>query len=141
MNTITADLAFVIYACTLSVVAATTSAIISNHYERKHVRRIYDLFAFLQKSSEERIGKANAMVESCTKAIQQAAIASEHCARAAEQMASITSDIAKENSKQIEELRQDKNHMFEQMTAMTAQLAAYQTQTNKPEVKYETHNH
>lgn len=127
--------------CMICVIVVTVEVIISNHYERKHVRRIYDLFAFLQKSSEERIGKANAMVESCTSAIQHAAVASEHCARTAEQMAAITSDIAKDHSKQIEELRQDKNHMFEQMTALTAQVSAYQSQNNKPEVKYETHNH
>lgn len=120
--------------CIICMLAVTISSIVSNHYERKHIRRIYDLFSFLQKSSEERIGRANNIVEQCTSSIQHAAVASEHCAKVAEQMAAITQGIAHEHNQQVEELRHDKNRMFEQMTALTAQLAAYQNGSKTPTV-------
>ena len=113
---------------TLMIVAIST--IITNHRHQAGVQKIYDLFGYLYKASEERIGKANNMVEQCTHAIERAAIASEHCAAASNSLISLSKDILVE--------KQEQDRAFQ---AIVAQNGALHQAATAPKTTYETHNH
>ena len=124
--------------CIICVLTITIISAINNHYSRKHVRLIYELFEKLHRESELRIGNANSIVTQSTRSIEKAAIASDKCATAADHMASMMEHIAQSNIDQIEELRQDKNRMFEQTVTLTK---LFQESIKHSDVNYITHNH
>lgn len=99
----------------LSIVAILTTLIMSCMVlvsMQKGIKKVYNLFSFLHKESEQRIGKANTMVSQCTSAIEKAAVASEHCAAAAERSTKLADRIEHDCLKEIADLKTERNRLL-----------------------------
>lgn len=123
---------WLLYATALvSLIAIVTMLILSIVVLRtmeKGIKKVYDLFSFLHKESEQRIGKANTMVSQCTSAIEKAAVASEHCAAAADSSVQLADRIENDCIKEIDELKKERNRLLAE-------------NKNAPKVEYTTHNY
>lgn len=99
----------------LSIVAIVTTLIMSIVVlvaMKKGISKVYELFSFLHKESEQRIGKANLMVSQCTTAIEKAAVASEHCASSAESSVRLAEKLENDCLKEITDLKAERNRLI-----------------------------
>lgn len=113
----------------ITIVTMLVMSIIVLATMQKGIRKIYDLFSFLHKESEQRIGKANTIVTQCTATIERAAIASERCSEAAERSVRLAEKIENDCLKEIEELKKERN------------LLLAKKDNSTPKVEYTTHNY
>lgn len=113
----------------IAIVAMLIMSVVVLSAMNRGIRKVYDLFSFLHKESEQRIGKANTMVAQCTSAIERAAVASEHCATAADNTVHLAEKLENICLKEIDDLKQERNRLLAEKNG------------SSPKVEYTTHNY
>lgn len=113
----------------ITIVTMLVMSIIILRTMEKGIKKVYDLFSFLHKESEQRIGKANTIVTQCTTTIERAAVSSEHCATAAATSVRLAEKIEQDCLKEIDELKKERN------------LLLAKKDNSTPKVEYTTHNY
>lgn len=105
------------------------------------VKKVYELFSFLHKESEERIGRANVMVTQCTSGIEKAALASQgctdaakECAQASQKMLILINNIDNRYSSYVDKLREEK-------ARLENELEKERAADRHSGPQYVTHNH
>lgn len=92
---------------------------------KKGIKQVYDLFSFLHRESEQRIGKANIIVQQCTSAIERAAVSSEHCATAADRSVQLADRIENDCLKEIADLKNERNRLLAEKKGSAVDIKTY----------------
>lgn len=98
----------------LSIVAILTTLIMSIvvlSTMQKGIRKVYELFSFLHKESEQRIGKADMVAHEHMVVLEKATIAAEHSAITTERIIDLADRLEKDTLKEIADLKAERNRL------------------------------